>query len=180
MLVGKWWSYRARSSDLNSKVKHRVDQTSVFIGALQIDLNEFSINVWTSARENVLIDVFIRDLLLYSEVVKLVVVRIRVVDNPRIGARVVLEWLELVGDRIWAIEKHAVRVSITEFYYDDIAGSAVIVVIIPISVASSVASSVAASVAASVASLVLGEDRVSDEGWKGGEGGGFEVVHHFS
>ena len=174
MLVGRWRSYRASLSDHNSKVEHRVDKISVFIGARQIDLNEFSINVWTSARENVLIDVFIRDLLLYIEVIKLVVVRIREVDNPRIGARVVLEWLELVGDR--AIEKHAVRVSITEFYYDDIAGSTVIVVIIPISVASSVASSVAAS----VASLVLGEDRVSDEGWKGGEGGGFEVVHHFS
>ena len=65
--------------------------------------------------------------------------------------------MELVGDR--AIEKHAVIVTIIEFYYDDIAGSAVIaviVVIIPISVAS--------SVGFSVASLVLGEDRVSDEG----------------
>ena len=66
--------------------------------------------------------------------------------------------MELVGDR--AIEKHAVIVTIIEFYYDDIAGSAVIVVIISISVAASVASSVAAS----LAFLALGEDRVSDEG----------------
>ena len=162
MLVGRWWSYRARSSDLNSKVEQRVDKIFVFIIALQIDPNGFSYFVWSSARENVLINAFIRDLLLYIEVIKLVVVRKSVVENPQIGARVVLEWLELVGDR--AIEKHAVRVSIIEFKYDDIAGSAVIVVIIPIS----------------VASLALGEDRVSDEGWKGGEGGGFEVVHHFS
>ena len=58
-----------------------------------------------------------------------------------------------------------------EFYYHDFAGFdgiAGIVVIVGI-------------ISVSVTALALGEGRVSDEGWKGGEGGGgFEVVHHFS
>ena len=100
---------------------------------------------------------------------KLVEARIThgLVSKVRTGASVVVEGLELVSDRFIENQVHVGIVSIPEFQYDDIICIAGIVAIIPISVVSSTA-------------LATGEGRVSDEGWKGGEGGGFKVVHHFS
>ena len=69
--------------------------------------------------------------------------------NVRISASVVVEVLELVGDRAREIENHAGRVSIIEFYYGDIAG--IVAIILTISFAASTA-------------LASGEGRVSDEG----------------
>ena len=115
-------------------------------------------------------------MLQYSEARERVEVWITLGENARPGAIVVVQGLELVGDR--GTEKRVANayVSFMEFYYHDFAGVdgidgidviVGIVVIIIVSV--------------SVTTLALGEGRVSNEGWKGGEGGGgFEVVHHFS
>ena len=155
------------------KVDIRPDIVTVFIGALHVEINRPSFFVWRSARDNVLINAIIRDLLLYCEARERVEVRITLGENVRSGASVVVQGLELVGDR--GIEKRVgnVQVSFMEFYYHDFAGvdgSAVIVGIVVIII-----------VSVSVTALALGEGRIGDEGWKGGEGGGgFEVVHHFS
>ena len=98
-------------------------------------------------------------MLQYSEARERVEVRITLGENARPGAIVVVQGLELVGDR--GIEKRVgnVQVSFMEFYYHDFAGVdgidgidviVGIVVIIIVSV--------------SVTALALGEGRVSDEG----------------
>ena len=93
-------------------------------------------------------------MLLYCEARERVEVRITLGENVRSGASVVVQGLELVGDR--GIEKRVgnVQVSFMEFYYHDFAGFdgiAGIVVIVGI-------------ISVSVTALALGEGRVSDEG----------------
>ena len=79
-----------KSSDSNKKVDIRPDIVTVFIGALHVEINRHSYIVWSSARDNVLINAIIRDLLLYSEARERVEVRITLGENVRSGASVVV------------------------------------------------------------------------------------------
>jgi hypothetical protein len=85
-----------------------------------VELNGFSYFVYRKASENELLIAEKRTLLLYNEVFKLVETRISLSVNVRLFAIVVVQILELVGDRVIDIERHTLFVSIIVFYYDDI------------------------------------------------------------
>jgi len=131
VLVGRWWSYRAKSIDGNKKDDLRVDKISVCIGALLRDRSVICYSICLSAGENDLLNAFIRDLLQCIVANKLVEARIitHTESKVRTGASVVVEGLELVGDRFIESQVNVAIVSIPEFYYNDIASIAVIAVI---------------------------------------------------
>ena len=85
-----------------------------------VELNGFSYSVYRKASENELLIAEKRTLLLYNEFFKLVETRITLSVNVRLFAIVVVQILELVGDRVIDSERHTLFVSIIVFYYDDI------------------------------------------------------------
>ena len=92
MLVGIWWSYRAKSKDGNKKDDLRVDKISVCIGALLRDCSVIVYFVCQSACENDLLNAFIRDLLQCIVANKLVEARIITPTESKVrtGASVVV------------------------------------------------------------------------------------------